>query len=341
MRKIFGNKHVARILFACLLIVTMTLLSRILRIKSINGVDQARGMYLQPRNSIDVAMVGSSHVHCGVNTGLLYSDYGIAAYDYSGAEQPLWMTYYYLIELYKYQNPKVVVLDLYAPARLKPDYKYDWIAENIHGMRLSLNKLRMLQVSVEPDHLGDYFPSFAVYHDRYDSLTSEDFQDFPWNEKEKQKFKGYIPMFGLSPEETPTATTEVAAGLTEKSEIYLRKIIELTKQHGSTLVFMVVPHVYTVEDKETYNQIEQIAGEESILFRDFNESYAEMDLLFDRDMQDHSHLNYRGSCKFTNSLGLWLKENLEIPDERNVKGYETWEENAKDIANYAAAQTIE
>ena len=54
-----------------------------------------------------------------------------ASYDYSGAEQPLWMTYFYLKELYKYQTPKVVVVDMYAPARFKEDYQYDWIAENI------------------------------------------------------------------------------------------------------------------------------------------------------------------------------------------------------------------
>ena len=65
-------------------------------------------MYWQPENAIDVVMMGTSHVHCGVNTAFLWEKYGIASYDYSGAEQPLWMTYFYLKELYKYQTPKVV-----------------------------------------------------------------------------------------------------------------------------------------------------------------------------------------------------------------------------------------
>ena len=124
-----------------------------------------------------------SHVHCDINTGLLYDSYGITAYDYSGAEQPLWMTYYYLKELYRYQTPELVVLDLYGPARFKEDYQYTWISENIYGMRFSSNKLNMLLVSVEPGRIRDYFPSFAIYHNRYDSLSEDDFQSFFWNRK--------------------------------------------------------------------------------------------------------------------------------------------------------------
>ena len=155
-------KVFARIGFFLLLFITIYLVMNILRVKSDHGINQQEGLYWQPRNSIDVVMMGTSHIHCDINTGLLWEKYGIAAYDYSGAEQPLWMTYYYLKELCRYQEPKMVVLDLYAPARFKEDYQYEWIAENIYGMRFSLNKLRMLSVSVEPSKLHEYFPSFAV-----------------------------------------------------------------------------------------------------------------------------------------------------------------------------------
>ena len=125
------KKNKVRIGFLVLLIVTVYLVSNIFRIKSPHGINQLEGLYWQPDQAIDVVMMGTSHIHCGVNTALLWEKYGIAAYDYSGAEQPLWMTYYYLRELYKYQDPKVVILDMYAPARFKEDYQYDWISENI------------------------------------------------------------------------------------------------------------------------------------------------------------------------------------------------------------------
>ena len=156
------KKNIVRLLFVLILLASFYLISTVLSVKSSHGIDQKEGMYWQPHNSIDAVMMGTSHIHCDVNTGLLWEEYGIASYDYSGAEQPLWMTYFYLKELYKYQNPEVIILDLYAPARFKEDYQYTWISENIYGMRFSLNKLEMLSVSVEASRLFDYFHSFMV-----------------------------------------------------------------------------------------------------------------------------------------------------------------------------------
>ena len=194
--KFFHSKTALRLFFILLLLITLYLLSCVLKVKSGHGIDQQEGLYWQEENSIDVMFLGTSHVHCDINTGLLYDSYGITAYDYSGAEQPLWMTYYYLKELYRYQTPELVVLDLYGPARFKEDYQYSWISENIYGMRFSSNKLKMLLVSVEPGRIRDYFPSFAIYHNRYDSLSEDDFQSFFWNSEDKQAFKGYTPYFG-------------------------------------------------------------------------------------------------------------------------------------------------
>ena len=85
--------------------------------------------------------MGSSHVHCGINTGELYENYGIEAYDFSAAEQTLWETYHYLIEAYKYQEPKVVVLDVFSVARFREDYHYHWMEESFFGFRPSYNKI--------------------------------------------------------------------------------------------------------------------------------------------------------------------------------------------------------
>ena len=107
------------------LAVSIYLITTVLRFKSPHGIDQKDGLYWQPEDSIDLVLLGSSHIHCGGNTVVLWEHYGIPAYDYSSAEQPLWMTYYYLQEFLKYQDPEIVFLDLYSPARFKPDYQYE------------------------------------------------------------------------------------------------------------------------------------------------------------------------------------------------------------------------
>lgn len=322
------KKNLIRVGFVVILAATLYLAASVLSIKSEHGVNQASGMYWQPENSIDVVMLGTSHIHCDINTGLLWEKFGIASYDYSGAEQPLWMTYHYLKELYKYQEPEMIVLDLYAPAAFKEDYQYKWIAENIYGMKFSLNKLQMLAVSVEPEKLGQYFPSFAVYHNRYDELEAEDFENFFWNSQEKEAFKGYTPYWNREPQQRPEFSESRSDGLTPKSEKYLRKIIADIKKQGSRLVLIVSPYIVSADEQRTYNRIEEIAREEGIAFINYNEYYDEIGIDFEKDFNDGSHLNYWGSCKFTEYLGEYLVS-CGLPDRRGQEGYESWEDNAQ------------
>lgn len=332
MRKFFTRKNMIRFGFVALFLFTIYLVSSVLSIKSGHGIDQQGGLYWQPEDTIDVAMMGSSHIHCNVNTALLWEEYGIAAYDYSGAEQPLWMTYFYLRELYKYQKPKMIVLDLYSPARFKEDYQYKWIAENTYGMRFSLNKLEMLACSVEFSKLSRYYPSFAVYHSRYDDLEKEDFENFFWDIEDKAAFKGYTPYFSISPQVKQQISEEESGGLTPKSEKYLRKIISYTKEQGSELVLMVAPYPVTVDEQRTYNSIAQIAEQEDIPFIDYNDYYDEMGLDFERDFNDGSHLNYWGSCKFSRLLGEFIAASGKVPDRRMQEGYESWDYHVELIA---------
>ncbi len=327
------KKTMLRIGFVLLLIGTFYLLSNILRVKSSHGINQTDCFYWQPENSIDVVMMGSSHVHCNINTGLLWEEYGIPAYDYSGAEQPLWMTYYYLKELYKYQDPDVIVLDLFAPARFKEDYQYTWISENIYGMRFSLNKLQMLSVSVEPHKLLNYFPSFLVYHSRYDDLDEADFERFFWDEKHMENFKGYTPYLERKPQVRPVIREKEGDGLTKKSLKYLKKIINYTKKQGTTLILIAAPYIATDEDTKTFNQAAEIAKENDIVFINYNEYYDEIGLDFTADFNDDSHLNYWGSCKFTRTLGEYLSSLPGYCDRRGMDGYASWDENAKAIKN--------
>ncbi len=330
------KKFIIRIGALIILGLSFYLITTIFRYKSPHGINQIEGMYWQPKESIDVVMLGTSHVHCGINTGLLWEKYGIPAYDYSGAEQPLWMTYYYLKELYKYQSPEVIVLDLYAPARYKEDYQYNWISENIYGMRFSVNKLEMLFASVEINKINQYFPSFFAYHSRYKDLGADDFNSFFWDRKEKEAFKGYTPYWNKRAQERPKEEifTEVQAGeLTIKSEEYLRKIIQFTKEKDSELILVVVPYVETEDDRKTYLEIEKIAEEEEITFINYNELYDEIGIDYANDFNDDSHLNYWGSCKFTEYLGDFLITRESVANRKNQEGYESWDKNALLILN--------
>ena len=323
------NTKLKKILVVVLSVVLFIFVLReilvVLEPKTEHGVRQARCLYAQPRDTIDVCFMGSSHAHCNINTKILWDDYGIAAYDYSAAEQPLWITYYYLYELLKNQKPRLIVLDMYAPARFEEDYQYRWLPDNLNGIRFSRNKYEMAKVSCEAEVLNDYFPSFFNFHTRYDEIGMEDIKELFKTDDERKAFKGYTPYYYVAPLEKPDFDVNGYKEISDKSKIYLNKIIELVEENEIELSFIVTPYYVTSEDEAVYNFLKDYCENKGYPFCDYNREYDEIGLDFSKDFNDYSHLNYDGGIKFTKYLAEEIKGEYDIPDRRGLKEWESWE----------------
>ncbi|MBO4414767.1 MAG: SGNH/GDSL hydrolase family protein, partial [Lachnospiraceae bacterium] len=63
-----------------------------------------------------------------------------------------------------------------------------------------------------------------------------------------------------------------------------------------------------------------------VTFIDFNKQLDDIGIDKATDFNDHTHLNYYGSVKFSDHLGEILKNETELPDRRGSSGYESWDE---------------
>lgn len=319
------KKGLLIILSLVVFLIAVRLLLVFLRPKTSDGIKQAAYMYAQPKDTIDVVCMGSSHVLCGVNPQVLWDEYGIASYDYAAAEQPLWLTYYYMKEICRYQKPKVIVLDMFSPARFKDDYQYRWLSDNLNGVRFSPNKLRMALAGCEKNKIFDYFPSFYNYHGRYDEIGMDDINEMLRTDYTRSAYKGYNLTYKVEERTVPDFETSEQGGLTDKSEEYLDKIIEYAEEQNIELCWIVIPYSITEDDERTYNQLDKIAKENNIPFSNYNINYEQIGLDYKSDFSDYSHLNYYGGCKFTRFLAQELKERYDIPDRRGDKRWESWD----------------
>jgi hypothetical protein len=326
----------------------------VLKDRTVHGVKQAIALYEQPEDSIDVLVLGSSHVHCGVNTAKMWADYGIAAFDMSTAEQALWISYYYLKEACKTQHPKVVVLDAFSPAAYPWDYKnkYRFMSDSVNGFKLNWNKLAMMTVSFDfkKSVWDKYFPGFFGYHDRYDQLTDEDFDEMSYD---YTNFKGYTPRFGAYETQYPRIGSDETLKPSDKSIAYLQKIIDYTRENDIQLFITIVPYtlnnevvtgVVQEEDKR-YNWIAQYVAEQNEagndhVFFDYTFTYIDdfgIDFEGGEDIHDPSHLNYYGGCKFTTYLSAYLLHKYGsdvIPDHRGDPAYSSWDRHVEEIKAY-------
>ena len=99
--------------FLVAFILTFTGIIQILDFKYLDSIFKVDSFYDLEDNTVDVLVLGSSHAYQGINTAVLWRNFGIASFNLCGAAQPIWNTYYYLEEALKTQTPKAIILDNY------------------------------------------------------------------------------------------------------------------------------------------------------------------------------------------------------------------------------------
>lgn len=302
---------------------------KVFRFKYTDGIYNMDAFRNLEKDSLDVLVLGSSHAYVDINPAVFWSEYGIAAYDLCGSNQPMWNTYYYLKEALKTQTPKVVVLEAYC---VSLDLEYideGRIIKNYYGLSPSMDKLRAGMESVPKDQWKEYLPEWVRYHNRYQELEPSDFLPYLGQSNVYQNWKGFGNNCAIM--ETYTQEdfyTEEAFPLHEKAERYYRKIIELTKAERIPLYIIVSPYCgINREEFGKYNRAEEIAGEYGIPFVNYNLLCDEIGIDYGEDGADSGHLNHIGSEKLTKYLGNYLKEQYALADHRGDETYISWDIN--------------
>ncbi|MBQ1553075.1 MAG: hypothetical protein IIZ66_05955 [Clostridia bacterium] len=301
--------------------------------KYLDGNMIMQNLYAQPKDTVDVLCLGTSHIYMSLDPSVLWSEKGITALDLGGSAQPMWNTYYYLLEALKTQSPKVVLIDTYF-MYFQDDYGSPAdVIKNTYGFKLSTTKLDNIRVSVSPDELWDYALPFLQYHGRYNDLTKNDWfrlADTPqwyWS-------KGYLMRGEIAPQGQPEDMTEVlqSAKLSEKTAYYFRNTIDLALESGAKVLvcsvpFFEVPSLRTVSNAA--RDIVESYDSEDVSFVNFNDFDEEMGLDYGADLADKQHLNWRGGQKFSKYLADYLDKNYELDDHREEEGYDSWVNNTR------------
>ena len=278
----------------------------------VTPVGELEEFYDEPKKSIDVLIVGSSHTMCSLSPTMIYENTGLTAYNLSTWSQPVWVSYHYIKEALKYQSPQVIILDTFG---VFYDRSYltgvdiDLVSDDYARlMKPSLNLLalnlarRQVQVSKKP--IEEYF-NIAKYHSRITELTEADFAKiFTDNSTAAKGYGPFYTMESFSGYEYPE--NRDYAELYPYAAEYLEKIIALCKEKNIRLVLIKTPHIADENDIALINTMELVAQNNGLDFLDYC-SYDALGLDFERDFADHGHLNNYGAKKQSLALADYLK----------------------------------
>lgn len=338
----FGNA-MKMILFMVIVVMILNVLSEIFipgqkkSLAKYNGeVTHFDLLYKEPYNSLDVIFLGSSHIYSGISPMEMWNTYGIAGYNCTSSSQCAYKSYHFLVDIFKYQKPKVVVFDLMS---LFIDESIDEISNRsaLNYMRFSPNFLTTVHHSLNREN-GETMESYIFpvlrYHSRWEELSQVDFSI----QKQRDCAKGYDMRYGTKCmvkltedkfsflKEQPT---DVAAGIVEKSAGYIRDMVELCRQNGAQMLFIKTPVSDYTHEKG--NAMQKFADECGVKLVDYNRKWDELGLDYKVDFLDTVHLNLNGAKKLTKCLGKTLVDDFGMPDHRGEAEYDSWD---KDYSMY-------
>lgn len=318
--------------FVLLFTLTITGTLHALDFKYLDSTFKLDAFYDLPENSVDVLVLGSSHAYQGINTAVMWNEYGYAAFDLCGAAQPIWNTYYYLEEALKTQTPKVIILDVYTLHYSGEYGETSFAIKNTYGLKWSDTKKEAIEVSFDHTDTGiQYYLDVLQYHSRYSDLNKTDFYPYQANRAMYENHKGFYCYFRSEAVNEPDLTgVNYINEMSDKSMFYYKMILELAQSKNIPVIVTAIPFAAEPFHQGFFNQAEAVANDYGVPFYNFLTEYKEaVGIDYKTDFADNQHLNYLGNTKLTRFIANRLKENYNIPDNRGNEKYVSWDKDAE------------
>lgn len=323
------------ILFLIIGVLIFQLLTSIFVPKWIGEIDPAtprfEGFYAEEKNTIDVLAVGASDVGRGFSPITIWNEYGITSYNIGTSNQTMSLAYYVIKEALKYQDIKVVVLDMDAAyvKRNAPEGEYRKLFDN---MKFGSTKWEALQnPDLEVENKLSYIFPIIRFHSRWTDLEQEDF-DITKKYDKSTSYKGMAmsnvvkPYIDTQDYMKDTGKTEE---ISEENQKYIEKIVNLCEDNNIKLLWVEIPSATSWSSARSKGT-QKLAEKYNIEFIDMNYPLEGYEVDWETDTADNgNHLNVEGAEKVSKYIGNVLKEKYELEDHRQDPKYSNWHEEAK------------
>lgn len=325
-----------------------------------SSMDMLNSFYAEEKNSIDVALVGSSATYRYYAPALMYHKTGLTVGMYAYHTVPFEVIRYAIDEVEKTQKPKLYIIELrrlyqnlYIEeiGKINEEHTKGIYRSSLTGlvscMPLSFNRAAIIKKTI-PKYLGDnefnWQFEYMRTHENWKKITVEDFVS-RFNKwilkkddariKEKDKYKISRLVSKVKPTSTPNIDSFDEVRSIEDDDLRaLDDLIKYIKKHKLNVLFVSTPYPIT-EIAFAYEKFaEDYLIKNNIPYLNCNRMYKEIGIDFQTDFYDDRHCNISGALKFTDFISDYIKNEMGIQPEEKTKeikaewdkAYELWYE---------------
>lgn len=277
--------------------------------------------YQEKRNSVDVVYVGSSSVYSSFNTLQAYKEYGLTTGVLASDVQPLGATKFMLEEARKYQNPSIYILDINLYGQNVDEIAYINIRKATDALKNSSTRKDCIDyllkyTTISKDEYINYYLSFLTYHNSWKDIDINNFKS--------RMIKGHYLSeltISISPQEHKEWNNEYIEIPQENIEM-INDLIAYIKEKKLNVLFVSAPKILNNEEAGKLNTIISLLEDNGFnVINTNNDNFLNLD--YQNDFYNSSHVNAYGARKFTNFLCKYLYENYNIG--ANNKYDKSWE----------------
>lgn len=286
--------------------------------------NRIRGFYLEPENSLDMVLIGSSENYAGYSPVLAYEEFGFTSYPYTLSGTDFDLFPYELEQVLRVQSPAVILVDIADIPHFKSDEGADAaLRQFLAGIPLSSHKARIIRERGDPEQWLSYWLPFSVNHG---SSTPEQVLDYVQSNM-AQRRRGYSLLKGTltftgsgenwdGPWVDPISTAQDFSTVPLETEIQQRChwILDICDGYPETeFVFINTPHRITAESSyieyQQMNALGQIIESRGYDFINLETFTDEIGLVMETDFYNNRHMNLYGQYKTTRYLcGILTEE---------------------------------
>ncbi len=287
------------------------------------------GLYGEDKNTLDMVYIGGSASFVYWEPLRAFEKEGIASYDFgANTIQPeLYKTM--IKEILKTQKPELILIDARAFQYREKDQPPKEVAYRnvLTGLPMSINKIQFISQNVNK-YLGDdeisYYFDIIKYHRDLKGKTINNQLKMAFN-CYKNPNKGFY--FNPKIAQVPVTQIEdinIKTPIAKETEDILIDLLEYIKTTNCNYLFVVSPYVEEQEHKNNFNYVADIVENYGYKFLDSNDYYENMQIDFNKDFYNTTHVNIFGADKYTDFLTQYIKENYNLPNRKEDKNYKEW-----------------
>lgn len=296
-------------------------------------------LHKEPKNSIDVLLIGSSATYSGFSSVYAYEQFGFTSFPYSigGSTCTSWKPA--VQDALCNQKPKLIIVDVFGGGYDSELIKTrnNQIYTIMSHTSLSAEKIKTskeLSRAVEDTSIFSLLFPLAKYHSSVPSNLMSFKDSLRAFHSDTSKLKGVeiITRARKLASVDNASFSDDTIPLDKDTEGIILDFIDYCKEQKLNVLFVKYPTVLTQNNPDELevnlrsNRILELAGQAGFATLNLQKCFHEIGLVESEDYYNHGHTNTRGQKKITRYLGAYIQNNLGIPpssfDESTKKAWD-------------------